>query len=312
MADISRAEVSTLIEEEYSQTLLDAAEAGSSALAAFPTVNMGTKTVNMPVLATLPEADWVTESATDPEGVKPTAQVTWANKTLVAEEIAVIVPVHENVIDDATVDILEEITTLAGAAIGKKLDQAVFFGVDKPASWTSDDLLAAATAAGQLFTVTAGAANANDLWGAVSQAAGAVAKAGYNPTDFIAALGLRYDLANIRDGEGAPIFRDDSFAGFETTFNRNGAWDLDEALAFIVDDARVRIGVRQDITVKFLDQATVGGINLAERDMVALRFKARYAYVLGNGVTSLGTGKTPVAAVVPAAASSSSSSSSSS
>lgn len=299
MADISRAEVSTLIEEEYSKTLLDAAEAGSSALSAFPTVNMGTKTVNMPVLATLPEADWVSESATESDGVKPTSQVTWANKTLVAEEIAVIVPVHENVVDDATVDILEEITGLAGAAIGKKLDQAVFFGVDKPASWTSLDLLAAAQAASQTFEVVDGDANVDDLWGSITQAAGAISKAGYSPSDLIAALGLRYDLANVRDAQGQPIFRDDSFAGFETTFNRNGAWDLDEALAFIVDDSRVRIGVRQDITVKFLDQATVGGINLAERDMVALRFKARYAYVLGNGVTSLGTGKYPVAAIVP-------------
>ena len=312
MADISRSEVSTLIEEEYSQTLLDAAAAGSSALSAFPTVNMGTKTVNMPVLATVPEADWVAESATDAGGVKPTAEVTWSNKTLVAEEIAVIIPVHENVIDDATVNILEEITTLAGAAIGKKLDQAVFFGTDKPASWTSSDLLAAATAASQVYTVTNGAANANDIWGSINQAAGAVAKAGYMPSDFVSSLGLRYDLANVRDSQGQPIFRDDSFAGFETTFNRNGAWDLDSALAFIVDQTRVRIGVRQDITVKFLDQATVNSINLAERDMIALRFKARYAYVLGNGVTSLGANKTPVAVVAPAAGSSSSSSSSSS
>jgi hypothetical protein len=50
--------------------------------------------------------------------------------------------------------------------------------------------------------------------------------------------------------------------------------------------------------VKFLDQATVGSVNLAERDMVALRFKARYAYVLGRSATSLGTNKTPVAALV--------------
>ena len=47
-------------------------------------------------------------------------------------------------------------------------------------------------------------------------------------------------------------------------------------MGLIVDSTAVRIGVRQDITVKFLDQATVNGINLAEKNMVALRFKARY------------------------------------
>ena len=60
----------------------------------------------------------------------------------------------------------------------------------------------------------------------------------------------------------------------------------------------MKIGVRQDITAKFLDQATVGGINLAERDMVALRFKARYAYVLGVSTTPLGASKVPVSTVI--------------
>src|SRR5262245_25995822 len=106
MADITRAEVSTLIEENYSHVLLNSAAASSSVLQAIPTVNMGTKTTHLPVLATLPVADWVTET-----GAKPTSDVTWQDLTMVAEEIAVIVPVHENVLDDATVSILTEITT---------------------------------------------------------------------------------------------------------------------------------------------------------------------------------------------------------
>ena len=90
----------------------------------------------------------------------------------------------------------------------------------------------------------------------------------------------------------------EQFAGFNTVLNRNGAWTGAGVQALVADSTRIRIGVRQDITVKFLDQATVGGINLAERDMVALRFKARYAYVLGKHATSLGVNKTPVAALV--------------
>jgi HK97 family phage major capsid protein len=298
MADISRAEVSTLIEEEYSHTLLNSAEAASTALTAFPQVNMGTKTVNLPVLATLSEADWVTETE-----AKPTSQVTWANKTLVAEEIAVIIPVHENVLDDATEDILDEIVKDAGRAIGKKLDEAVLFGTDKPVSWTSAALYPAAVAASQDFEVVDGDANADDLYGSINQAAEALAVAGYMPETLLASLALRYKLANVRDGDGNLAFRDNSFGGFSTHFNRNGAWDPTSAHALIVDPSRVRIGVRQDITVKFLDQATLGTgesqINLAERDMVALRFKARFAYVLGSGTTSYGTGKVPVAAVTP-------------
>jgi HK97 family phage major capsid protein len=303
MADISRAEVATLIQEAYADVLLNNAVEASTALAAFPTVNMGTRLTHLPVLATLPEAGWVSESATASEGVKPQSQVTWADRTLVAEEIAVIIPVHENVIDDATVAVLTEIASLGGQAIGRKLDQAVFFGVDKPASWVSDDLLSAAVAANQDVTVVDGDANSADIIGAVNQASEKLATAGYAPDTMVASLAMRYQVANLRDANGLPIFRDESFAGFRTFFNRNGAWAPESAVALVADSSRVRIGVRQDISVKLLDQATVGNINLAERDMVAIRLKARYAYVLGTGATSVGDNKTPVGVVLPAAGS---------
>ncbi|MBF6187996.1 phage major capsid protein [Nocardia farcinica] len=299
MADISRSEVATLIEEAYAPTLLDAAQEAATSLSAFPTVPMGTKLTHLPVLATLPEADWVAESATDPSGVKPTSKVTWEDRTLVAEEIAVIIPVHENVLDDATTDVLGQLARSGGQAIGKKLDQAVLLGIDKPASWVSPALLPAAVAAGQTKSVVDGTANVDDIPGSVNQVAEMVATAGWAPDTMISSLALRYKVANLRDANGFPIFRDESFAGFRTFFNRNGAWDADSAVALVVDASRVRIGVRQDITVKLLTEATVNGINLAERDMVALRFKARYAYVLGTAATAQGANKVPVGAVTP-------------
>lgn len=302
MADITRAEVASLIAEEYGPQVIKAATQGSTALAAFPTVNMGTKTRNMPVLATLPEADWVTD--TDNTGVKPTSQATWVNKTLVAEEVAVIVPIHENTLDDATEDILAQLADLGGQAIGKKLDEAVFFGNDKPVTWTSPDLLSAATSAGNLFQVRDGSASADDIYGSILQAAGALADDGFDPETLVSKRGLMYQFANLRATDGTPILTGTSVSGFDTYWNRNGAWAPASATAFVVDSATVRIGVRQDITVKFLDQATLGSgenqINLAERDMVALRFKARFAYVLGNPVTpETGAQTYGVAAITP-------------
>lgn len=302
MADITRAEVASLIAEEYGPQVIKAATQGSTALAAFPTVNMGTKTRNMPVLATLPEADWVTD--TDNTGVKPTSQATWVNKTLVAEEVAVIVPIHENTLDDATEDILAQLADLGGQAIGKKLDEAVFFGNDKPVTWTSPDLLTAATSAGNLFQVQDGSASADDIYGSILQAAGALADDGFDPETLVSKRGLMYQFANLRATDGTPILTGTSVSGFDTYWNRNGAWAPASATAFVVDSATVRIGVRQDITVKFLDQATLGSgenqINLAERDMVALRFKARFAYVLGNPVTpETGAQTYGVAAITP-------------
>lgn len=298
MADITRAEVASLIGEEYGGQVIKAATQGSTALEAFPNVNMGTKTSHMPVLATIPTAEWVSD--TDNTGTKPTAQVTWADKTLVAEELAVIIPVHENTIDDATEDILSQIADLGGQAIGKALDQAVFFGTNKPASWTSLDLHAAAVAASQTVAVVDGAANTSDIYGAILQAAGLVADAGFDPQELISKRGLMYQFANLRGTDGHPVLNGTSVQGFDTYWNRNGAWQPADVTAFVVDPSTVRIGVRQDVTVKFLDQATVGGINLAEKDMVALRFKARFAYVLGNPATpETGVAGYGVAAVTP-------------
>lgn len=295
MADITRAEVASLIGEEYGPTLIKAATQGSTALAAFPKVNMGTKTRNMPVLATLPEADWVTD--TDNTGVKPTSQATWVNKTLVAEEIAVILPIHENTLDDATEDVLAELAELGGQAIGKKLDQAVFFGNDKPTSWTSLDLFAAATAAGNLSAVVDGPAGEDDIYGAMVKVAGMIAEDGFDPDTAVAKRALRFQMANLRNANGDPVLVGEQVLAFDTFWNRNGAWDSTDATAIIADRSTVRMGIRQDVTVKYLDQATLTGVgNLAEKDMVALRFKARFAYVLGNpatpetGVQSYGVG----------------------
>lgn len=314
MADISRDELSTIIQEEYSSELLDTAVQNSAVLQAFRRVDMGTKTVNMPVMATLPEASFVSESATADAGKKPTAQATWANKVLTAEEIAVIIPIHENAVDDATTAVLDDITSKGGAAIGRKLDDAVIFGTDKPASWTSAALLDAAVAAGQVVTVGA-VTDGDDLGGAILQAAGQVDEAGWDPGDVLAPRGLRYRLANQRNADGTPIFLpslaaspgdSDMIAGLDAAWVSGRVWDRDEAEAIVADGERVLIGVRQDITVKFLDQATVGGINLAERDMVALRFKARYAYVLGDTANEEGASpNVPVAAVLPEASESS-------
>lgn len=300
MVDINRSDVSTLIEDAYSHVLLESAAAGSQALQAFPTVNLGTKTTNLPMLAALPQAGWVTEDVGDSSGTKPTSEVRWKNTTMVVEEIAVIVPVHEDVLADATTDVLSEVSQLAGQAIGQKLDQAVVWGVGKPASWTSSALYTAASTASQTAAYTSGAANADDIVGKVNQSAKTLSGLGLMPDTLLANLTFRYEIVNIRDANGLPIFRDESFAGFNTSFSRNGTWDNSRAKCLVVDSSRVRIGVRQDITVKFLDQATVGGINLAEKDMVALRFKARYGYVLSSGATAFSSAPVPVAAVINA------------
>lgn len=317
--DITRSEVAGLIQDAYSSDFLGAATDSSVALQAFSPVSMGTKTERLPVLATIPHASWVTEQSDDEAGTKPTSKTTWADKTLVAEEVAVIIPVHENVIDDATEDVLTEISKLGGQAMGYALDAAIFFGTNKPATWTDPDLFAAATAGGNITQVSK-TDRTLDLVGAVLTNTGMVIGDGeFEPDTLIARRSLRMQLANLRNAEGTPIYLPslssapgavDQVAGLTARWSRGTVkgdkpvFDSAKAVGLIVDSTAVRIGVRQDITVKFLDQATVGGISLAEKDMVALRFKARYGYCLKDIVATKNAEtvkKYPVGAVTPAA-----------
>ncbi|QGJ92001.1 major capsid protein [Gordonia phage Keelan] len=320
MADTNRTDAAALIQEAYSDVFLDSVGETAKVIGTFPVYNMGTKATNLPVLSTFPHAKWVGESATAPEGVKPTAKATWANKTLVAEELAVILPIHENVIADANENLLAELAKMGGASIGRALDAAVLFGHQKPATWASKSLFESAEDAGQVVEI--GDSNGvlgDDISGSILQAAEMVADI-YDPSHLLGYSGLRYRLANQRDANGQPLFQpymqgtpgsDGMVHGLNTVFfsgnvddGSNGdapVWDRDIATALVVDRSRVVIGVRQDITVKYLDQATVGGINLAERDMVALRFCARFAYALGDNIAQgrVAAENSPVAVITP-------------
>ena len=87
----------------------------------------------------------------------------------------------------------------------------------------SPALFAAATTAGQSLAVSGSTASKNDLVGRINQVSELVAAAGYLPDTLVAGLALRFQVANLRDANGQPIFRDESFAGFRTYFNKNGA-----------------------------------------------------------------------------------------
>ena len=278
MATIDRNDVASLIEEGFSTDFLNSAADTSAVLRAFPTRSMGTKTERLPVLASLPEAKFVNEwsdsgGAEQPGATKPTSKLTWGSKTLNAEEIAVIIPVHENLIADSSVDILGEITRQGGAAIARKLDAAVLHGADKPETWTSNDLAAAAVAAGQVTTED----SVEDLLDALYTIEGEMADNGFEDLTVVARRSLSSRLKNQRDANGAFLGAGDVLSDFSPVFAKNFGTDH---TAFAVDKASVLIGVRQDITVKILDQATVNGINLAETDQIGVRFVARYAYVL--------------------------------
>lgn len=305
MADISRAEALALLAEQDIKEIIKPGVAGSAALDSFRTIQMSKGTARMPVLSALPTAGWVTESATAAGGVKPTSEVSWSSKELIAEELAVIIPIHENVLDDSDYDIWGEVSPLVRAEFGRLLDLAVFFGTGKPVTWTDPALVPGAIAAGNTVVAGTGVDLAEDF----NQAFGLVEEDGFDVNGAFTGRFLRSQLRGLRDANNNPIYLDGlrsdgstpSIYGQDLSYVGNRGWNRDVATALVGDTSKAVLGIRQDVQVKLLTEATVGGINLAERDMVALRFKFRVAFATAFSTAGGAVSDYPFAVITPGA-----------
>lgn len=311
MAQITREDALSLLARQDINQIVSEATRTSAALATFRTVSMSAATARMPVLTALPTAGFVTE-ASDATGEKPTSNVEWDDKELIAEEVAVIVPIHENVLADSDFDVWAQVRPLVAEQFGAVVDSAVLFGVNKPSTWADDALVPGAIAAGN--TYTAGSGTIGDLAEDVNETFALVEEDGYDVNVAYTGRFLRAKLRGLRDDQGQPIYLDNirndgaagSIYGQDLFYVTNGAWDRDEATLLVGDRSKAIIGIRQDLSVKLLTEATlhVGGgtlLHLAQRDMVALRFKMRIAFAVAAGVNiEGGDGAYPFAVLEPA------------
>jgi HK97 family phage major capsid protein len=302
---ISREDALALIREQNATEIWQAATASSAALQTFRRVNMGKKISNYPVIGAIPEASFVSgEDADDPTARKPVTSMKWGSRALTAEEIAGIVVIPENVIDDAgsEFDLWAEVKPRIAEAVGKTLDAAVFFGVNSPASWP-DGLVPTAIAVGNTVTegtsVPEGAGAANDLAEDINATIGMVEDDGYDATAAYGRRSIRRRVRGLRDSNNSPIFVStiseagvavQQLYGAQLAFVNNGAWDDDVATLLVGDPDYAVLGIRQDITYKFLDQAavTIDGelVSLAEFDLLGLRFKMRVAFQTAETMTA--------------------------
>lgn len=301
MPEITRADAAALISEQKVSDIIDTATVGSVVLNTFETVQMSKKVLRQPMVATLPEAHFVTDGTssgdTASSGTKPTTNMSWTDKSMTAEEIAVIVPVHENLIADADIDIWAAVRPKIAEAFAIRLDLAVLYGLEAPASWTDANLVGQALTAGNLVASGTATQVQGGLAEDFNQLFATVEDDGYDVNSVFALRALRSRLRGLRDVNGQPVYLDGVRGDSNTSSiygeplrylhkRVQGTIDPDgvgtgtavavEAIA--LDRTQFQVGIREDFTVKFLDQATVNGINLAERDMVAMRFKFRVAF----------------------------------
>lgn len=294
---------------QYANEIIQDAPKSSVMLRRARRIEMSTRTRTQPVLDSLPLAYWVGGDT----GLKQTTKQKWAGLSISAEELAVIVPIPEAVIEDASIDLWGEIRPRLAAAIGLKFDQACFFGTDKPASFPDGIVPKAKSMGNHVAEGTGG-----DLAVDICSVAEKMATQGFNVNGFASQPGLNWRLAALRDANGDPVYtRDLQSAGSGTLLGYpinevdNGAWDPKSAVILMADWSNFVVGIRKDITYKLLDQAVITDddgkviLNLAQQDCVALRCVFRGGFQVANPITALQTDKTkryPAGIVTPKSA----------
>lgn len=284
-----------LIPEDVSKEIIQGIPTTSSIMSlATKAPNMPRNQRRIPVLSTLPIAYFVNGDT----GLKQTSSQAWGNKFLDAEELAVIIPISEAVLDDVDYDIWGEVKPRIMEAFGIAFDNAVFFGTNAPASWPTN-ILTAATAAGNVVTQGTGVDLYEDLLGE-NGVISLVEQDGYMCRGHVAAMTMRGKYRGLRDAQGQPLFKTSIQAagqydldGAPIYFPENGSMNAATALQFSGDFKQLIYAMRQDITYKILDQAVIqdaaGAIvyNLAQQDMVAIRAVMRVAWQIPNPINRL-------------------------
>lgn len=190
--------------------------------------------------------------------------------TLQTKKLAVIVPFSNELINESIVDVFAEIQTQAIEQFHRRFDQEA---VTK--------LLAKINTSGQKAAV--GAVVGQELYQDVSDVMALVEAHGYDVNGFLTHFGMKNKIRKMKDNQGNSLYVPSIAQGTPDQFYGqpiNYSFGVDKATSeMVVGDFRYSVvGIQGDIQYKLLTEATVGGVNLAEKDMSALRLILPVAY----------------------------------
>ena len=266
--------------------------------------DMKGKTYKLNVLSSLPVAGWV-KKGTTPVGAadeiknKPLSDLAWQGVDLVAEEIAVIVPIALNTlkdVEDFGVSIVPEITEQVVGAFQQVIDATVFFGVDSP--WTGYyGLVAAATTAGA--TVAWDGNSGLSFYNAINDAMEYVEDSGYVPNAILGGPSLRSAFRKTITALGILAGDQGEIGGLPRHIDLTGGFNQSQAFAIVGDFNYLVYSFREEMDMRLLSEATLVDpstgstlYNLAQQDMIAFRFTMRLGVAIPNPVNRVNAGAT--------------------
>lgn len=293
---ISRTDAAGTIPVEYSLELLNGIAQDSFLM------RMGRRLRNMtvyeeklPVLSALATAYFPGGDT----GLVQTSEINWEDVVIYAEDLAVVVPVSKNVLNDSNVPIWDEVKRELITAAGVAIDNAQLYGTNKPSTWPTAIITAAASASQNVSE-----AAYTDLYEALLGETGAgasglfgmVEEDGYAVNGSIAHLTMKRKLRNARDTDGNPIFNTDPSApgrylldGAQTWFPTTGI--ASSTYKLIAGDwQQLCFSMRQDIAFEVFTEGVIqdgsGAIvyNLLQQRMAAIMLTMRLGFALPNPI----------------------------
>ena len=290
---ITRENLSGLIPEEFARGIIQGATESSAVLKMGRRLpNMTSKTLQMNVLDMLPTAYFINGD----NGTKKLTKQAWDKKKIYAEEIAVIVPIPEAVLDDANYDIWGEVKPRISEAFGRVIDGAILFGTNKPETWRK-------SVYDTCVEKSAVIVRTSDVYSDIFAEAGALAlveESGFDANGIMAAVKMKSALRGLKDLDGHPLYKATmqgkttyDLEGIRMEFPMNGAFDTTAAQMIVGDWKQLVYAIRQDIEYKIFTEGVVqdpatGEIlyNLMQNDMVALRAVMRLGWEIPNPISA--------------------------
>ena len=259
--------------------------------------DMRGKTYKLNVNANLPVAGWVKNSQTTPnaEGTeinrKPISQYAFQGVDLVAEELAVIVPISENTladVEDFGIELASELQEQVVGAFQEAIDSAVFFGVGSP--WTNFGGIVAGCTTAEATVSWDGTAG-KSFYNAINDAMTLVEKSGYLPNAILGGPSMNSAFRGAITDLGINVADQGEIGRLARHIDLTGGFNESSAFAIVGDFRYLVYSFREEMAMKLLTESTIYDPNtgsvlyaLAQQDMVALRFTMRLGFALPNPV----------------------------
>jgi hypothetical protein len=309
---------SGIIPHEYSQQVIQEVEQRSAVLQLAETMPMGTRITELPITGKLPQAQWITGTNLPPGGPgrKPYTDLTLVPQVITAEEIAAVVAIPQQYLDDNTINLWNWARPKMAEAIAIRLDETVLFGgagipATFPVGGVASDTYSRRVGEGGVFhPVNNPYPFAIDAVDAVNNAMSYVEGQGLNVTGHSADIGSKGRFRGVRDANGSLLLGTEQVGqvtrptlygvqiaysqyaapGVNTTTFITGAWE------YLV------IGVREDIRFRIDPSGTIADsdgkvlVSGFQDNVVPCKIWARFACGIVKPVTPrVPTGAVPFA-----------------